>query len=93
MEQEIWAAPSVDLLILAFDYAVAACAARDVDKVSKSLTLLEQSLNPRAFPELGHSLARIYRFCRVLLQRQDFEGVLSCLRTLRTAWMEVKARV
>jgi flagellin-specific chaperone FliS len=92
LEQEISAAHSVDLVIYAFDYAIAACVARDAVKASKSLTLLEQSLNPHAFPELGHTLAGIYRFCRMLLGEQKFDEALFYLRILRSAWTEVKAK-
>jgi hypothetical protein len=92
LEQEISAAHSVDLVIYAFDYAIVACVARDAAKASKSLNLLEQSLNPHAFPELGHALAGIYRFCRTLLGEERFDEALLYLRILRSAWIEVKEK-
>ena len=64
---------------------------RDADRVLKSLTLLEQSLNPHAFPELGRSLRGIYRYCRTLLDRQAFDEAASYLRALHDAWIAVRA--
>ena len=66
---------------------------RDADRVSKSLALLEQSLNPHAFPELGRSLLDIYRYCQTLLDTQSFDEAAFYLRTLRDAWMKVKTKV
>jgi len=63
----------------------------DVDRVLKSLTLLERSLNPRASPELGRSLLGIYGYCRTLLDRQAFDEAASYLRALHDAWVKVRA--
>lgn len=93
LEQEIRSAPSVDLVIRALDYAISACMTRDADKVAKSLSLLEQSLNPHAFPEFSRSLAGIYGFCRILLEEQKFDEALFYISALHAAWMEVKARL
>jgi flagellin-specific chaperone FliS len=91
VEQGIRTASSVGLLIRVFDFAIAACAAKDSGKVSKALTVLEQGLDPHAFPELARSLSAIYRYCRTLLEKQAFGEVAHFLVALRDTFTKVKA--
>jgi len=91
LEQEIMAAGRVDLVIRTFEVAIAACNQRNSPKALKALTLLEQSLNTNAFPELATTLSRIYRYCRDLILKGAFREALGYLDVLRDAWLDVKA--
>ena len=92
LEQQMTGAEALDLLIKTFDYAIAACDRRDTAKVEKGLTALEQGLDFEPSRELAASLASLYRHCRDLLARQEFDEISGFLGSLRDSWRVVKAR-
>jgi flagellin-specific chaperone FliS len=91
LEQEIMAAGRVDLVIRTFEVAIAACNQGNSPKALKAVSVLEQSLNADAFPELVATLSRIYRYCRDLILKGAFREARGYLDVLRDAWLEVKA--
>jgi hypothetical protein len=92
LTHQISGPPSFDLVISMFDFTLAACIEQDSTKTLKGLTVLEQTLNFHAHPDVARAFCSIYRYCRYLVSNDRFEEASSHLRVLRDSWGEAKAK-
>lgn len=77
----------IDLLLAAYDMAIASCAREDDVTAAHCLAELINALN-FAYDEVATGLFRLYRYCLDLVKTQRWQEAAAILRHLRQTWAE-----
>lgn len=85
--QEVFSASPERLVLMLYDYVMAACKRCDSKKASSGLAALIDSLDFEA-GEVATGLFRLYRYAMEEIKAGRFEEALSVVRGLREAWAE-----
>ena len=73
-----------------YDAVLTACAAQDVERCLRGLSLLRSALDWEAAPEIAPRLQALYEFCEECVRQQDFATPQGVLRELRGTWAEAR---
>ena len=80
----------MELLLKLYDVAIASCAQRDKERLSRALVELIAALN-FDYQEIAVTLFRLYNYCLRNARVGHFDLVKPVLTELRDAWTRVQA--
>lgn len=83
-------ASPIERVIIVYDVAIAACGVPDRERALRAVSLLRQSLDWEAAPEIAPRLQALYEYCEECIRGNDYDTPLSLLRELRDAWAEAR---
>lgn len=77
------------LLIKIYDFAIAQCKNKNIEKTNKSLMTLITALryDNEESAEISNGLRSLYEFCQDQMRQRNFEIVENILSDLRTTWI------
>ena len=90
-EHDVMNASPIHLVVMVYDVAISACEDKDLDRASRTLTVLRDSLNFDYAESTG--LFRLYQWIMECVRNDDYENAVSILRELRDAWSTVESRL
>ncbi|MCJ7532284.1 MAG: flagellar protein FliS [Anaerolineales bacterium] len=90
-EQDVMNASPIHLVVMVYDVAISACEDKDLDRASRALSVLRDSLNFDYAESAG--LFRLYQWIMECVRNDDYENAMSTLRELRDAWSTVESRL
>ena len=88
--QQINAMTPMELLLKLYDVAIASCAQRDKERLSRAIVELIAALN-FDYKEIAIGLFRLYNYCLRNARMGHFDLVKPILIDLRDAWTKVQA--
>lgn len=89
-EKQVLTASPLDRVILVYDAALTGCGAGNMQKALQALSLLRNSLDWEAAPQIAPGLQAIYEYCEERVREKDFETPANILRELRETWVQVR---
>jgi flagellin-specific chaperone FliS len=92
LQNQINGASPLDLLIMAYDAAIAACGQHDLARITKALGILRDALDYSYDANIALGFFRLYQYCGDLARKDEFDDAAVYLRELRDAWLQVKQR-
>ncbi len=92
LQNQINGASPLDLLIMTYDAAIAACGQRDLARTTKALGVLRDALDYSYDANIALGFFRLYQYCGDLARNGEFDDAAYYLRELRDAWLQVKQR-
>jgi len=90
-EQDVMNASPIHLVVMVYDVAISACEDKDLNRASRALSVLRDSLNFDYAESAG--LFRLYQWIMECVRNDDYENAMSTLRELRDAWSTVESRL
>ncbi len=90
LEAQIKSATPLDLVVIAYDLAIAACAQRDLERLGKVLSVLRNALDFRHDPITATRLFKDYFQCGKLARSGAYSEAAQLLGELREFWMGLK---
>ena len=91
-QQDVMGASPIRLVIMAYDFAINACDAKDFEKAARAISVLRDALD-FDYPEVATGLFRLYQYSLDNLRAGNFEGARSILVELRDAWSGAEKNV
>jgi len=88
--EQVNAMTPMELLLKLYDVAIASCAQRDKERLSRALIELIAALN-FDYREIAVGLFRLYNYCLRNARMGHFDLVKPILTELRDAWTRVQA--
>jgi flagellar secretion chaperone FliS len=92
LEDEFAGLSPVQILIKVYDVAIASCARKDRERLSKALVQLISSLNFE-YHEISLSSFRLYNYCLRQARTGRFDEVKTILVGLRDAWVQAERKM
>lgn len=82
---QVLGASPMQLILIVYDVAIAACARRDSVRARRAITELIASLN-FDYEEIAVALFRLYEYCLNRINSGSFHEAAKILRQLKEAW-------
>jgi flagellar protein FliS len=78
------------LLLKVYDFAIAQCNKKNIEKTNKALAELISALSyeGETVAEISNGLRRLYEYCQEQVRKQNFDIVLKILTELRATWIK-----
>lgn len=78
------------LLIKVYDFAIAQCNNKNIEKTNRALAELINALKYEGeeVTNISNGLRRLYEYCQDQVRKQNFDIVLRILTELRATWIE-----
>lgn len=92
LTNQINGASPLDLLIMTYDAALAACGQRDLNRTIRALGVLRDGLDYSYNAEIALGFFKLYQYCGDLARKGEFDEAAIYLRELRDAWQQVRQR-
>jgi len=89
---QIAGASPLDLLIMAYDAALASCGQRDLARLTKAIGVLRDALDYSYDADVALGFFRLYQYIGDLGRKGEFDEAAGLLRELRDAWAQVRER-
>ena len=83
-------ADPLDLLLMAYDAALAGCALRDLGRTTQAVSLLRNALDFSFEPDIAMGFFRLYQYCAELARKGEYDQAADLLRQLRDSWAQVR---
>ena len=89
LANEILDASPQKLLIKVYDFAIAQCRNKNLEKTNKALMTLSSVLrfDTEESAEISNGLKRLYEFCQDQMREKNYEIVEQILSELRETWI------
>ena len=87
---QIRSASPLDLLIMTYDAALAACAGADLERSTRAISYLRDTLVWDYDAESTMGFFRLYQYCNELVREGKYDEAAHILRELRDTWAQVK---
>jgi len=91
LEEAVHGMSQVELLIKVYDIALASCARREKERLSRAIVELIAALNFE-HREVALGLFRLYNYCLRQAKAERYDLVEPVLRELRDAWTQAESR-
>ncbi len=89
---QIAGASPLDLLIMAYDAALASCGQRDLARLTKAIGVLRDALDYSYDADVALGFFRLYQYIGDLGRKGEYDEAAELLRELRDAWAQVRER-
>ena len=89
-ENQIKSATPLDLVIMAYDAALAGCGQQDLERTTKAISILRNALDFSYNADVALGFFRIYQYCADLVRKGEYDEAAHLLRELRGAWAEAR---
>jgi len=86
-ESQIMSATPLQLVLMAYDAALVACARRDLAKTTQAVNTLAKALDMNQ-GDIAVRLYYLYQYCNDMARRGDFDEAARILRELAGAWIQ-----
>ncbi|MCG8525004.1 MAG: flagellar protein FliS [Opitutales bacterium] len=73
-------------LLCCYQRIMDACCEHDADGAEYGISILEESLNYKANPELAFYLQRLYTYAKDCLKKEAFDEACRIMQGLRSVW-------
>jgi len=83
-------ASPLDLLIMGYDAALASAGQRDLERFTRAVTVLRDSLDFSYDADIAMGFFRLYQYCADLARQGEFDEAATYLRELRDSWDQVR---
>jgi flagellin-specific chaperone FliS len=93
MQTQILSADPVQLLIMTYDYVIAGCRERNLEKVSRGLQELMDHLNHDASGQVAADLFSLYLYIAELARHNQYDDAATLVRDLRNTWAQVREQM
>lgn len=95
LANEILNADPQKLLLKVYDFAIAQCQRRNIEKTNKALAELNNALrfDNEEVSEISMGLRRLYEFCQDSMRKKNYDITLQILTGLRATWLEAFKKV
>lgn len=87
---QIAGASPLDLLIMAYDAALASCGQQDLARLTKAVGVLRDALDYSYDADIALGFFRLYQYIADLGRKGEFDEAANLLRELRDAWTQVR---
>ena len=87
---QIAGASPLDLLIMAYDAALASCGQSDLVRLTKAVSVLRDALDYSYDAEVALGFFRLYQYIGDLGRQGNFDEAAGLLRELRDAWVQIR---
>ncbi len=89
LANEILDASPQKLLIKIYDFAIAQCKNKNIEKTNKALMALQTALryDDESSIEISNGLRNLYEFCQDQMRQRKYEIVEKILSELRETWL------
>ena len=90
LANEILDASPQKLLIKVYDFAIAQCRNKNLEKTNKALSTLIGALrfDAKESVEISNGLKRLYEFCQDQMRHKNYDIVEQILSELRETWLD-----
>lgn len=90
LANEILNASPQKLLLKVYDFAIAQCNNKNIEKTNKALGELVSALRYESaeVAEISNGLRKLYEYCQDQVRKQNFDIALEILTELRTTWIK-----
>lgn len=92
-QDQILSADPVQLLIMTYDYIIAGCRERNLEKVSRGLQELMDHLDHEAGGQVAADLLSLYHYLADLARHNQYEEAAAMLRDLRNTWAQAREQM
>lgn len=82
---QVTSASGPELVLMAYDAALAACGRQDLERTTRALNVLRGAVDPDQGP-MGIQLMAIYTYCADLARSRKYDEAAKLLRELRETW-------
>jgi flagellin-specific chaperone FliS len=89
---QINGASPLDLLIMAYDAALASAGQGDLDRFTRAIGVLRDALDYSYDAEVALGFFRLYQYCADLARKGEFDEAAGLIRGLRDAWDQVRSQ-
>ncbi len=87
---QIAGASPLDLLIMAYDAALASCGQNDLPRLTKAIGVLRDALDYSYDADVALGFFRLYQYIGELGRQSEFDVAANLLRELRDAWVQIR---
>jgi len=89
---QINGASPLDLLIMAYDVALASCGQQDLARLTRALGVLRDALDYSYDSEIALGFFKLYQYCGDLARKGEFDEAATLLRDLRNSWAQIREK-
>ena len=89
---QVNSASPLDLLIMGYDAALASAGQRDLDRFTRAVTVLRDSLDFSYDADIAMGFFRLYQYCADLARKGEFDEAATYLRELRDSWDQIRSQ-
>jgi len=87
---QIAGASPLDLLIMAYDAALASCGQKDLARLTKAIGVLRDALDYSYDADVALGFFRLYQYIGDLGRQSKYDEAADLLRELRDAWAQIR---
>jgi flagellin-specific chaperone FliS len=92
-QTQIMSADPLQLLIMTYDYTIAGCRERNLEKVSRGLQELMDNLNHDEGGQFAADLLSLYFYMADLARHNKYDEAAGLLRDLRNTWAQAREQM
>lgn len=92
-QTQVMTTDPLQLLIMTYDYAIAGCHERNLEKVTVALKELRSALNHEEGGQIAADLLSLYLYMADEVRKGHFEHVATLLQELRDTWVAVREQM
>jgi flagellar protein FliS len=92
-DTQVMSADPLQLVIMVYDLAIAGCNERNLEKVTRGLAQLRDSLNHEDGGQLAADLLSIYIYLADQARKGNYEHVAQMLKELRDTWAIARKQI
>jgi flagellin-specific chaperone FliS len=89
---QINGASPLDLLIMAYDAALASAGQQDLDRFTRAMGVLRDALDFSYDADIALGFFRLYQYCADLARKGKYDEAAGIIRELRDNWVQVRAQ-
>lgn len=89
---QINGASPLDLLIMAYDVALASCGQHDLDRLTRALGVLRDALDYSYDADVALGFFKLYQYCGDLARKGEFDEAAALLREIRDSWAQIREK-
>lgn len=92
-QDQILSADPMQLLIMTYDFVIAGCRERNLEKVSRGLQELMDHLDHEAGGQVAADLLSLYHYLADLARHSQYDDAVAILRDLRNTWAQAREQL
>ncbi len=92
-QTQVMTTDPLQLLVMTYDYAIAGCRERNLEKVTAALKELRSALNHEEGGQIAADLLSLYLYMADQARQGHFDHVATLLQELRDTWSAVREQV